>query len=152
MNTIRQTLNDRYFIPLLLCSTLLGVGAGLLTFGIGMIPGGIAGILVAILWQHVMVRRAEQLPEPRLVLSGTLWGVLSGVIATLILHLSLYVFMLTTNPGQRIGGELHLEASDALGLGLMFGLPLGLVSGGLLGAIFGALFQHEHNRNSEVSR
>ena len=88
-------------------------------FTTGIVFGGMSGLLAGVLWCFWFLRKIQSPPPYHSVVGrGTLFGVLVGILATVILH-----------AGLMLAAERW--APDALASGLMFGIP----AGGLLGAV-----------------
>lgn len=146
MSTVIEDRFRKYLIPLVISSTLLGVAGGAFPFLWGIIPGGIAGCLVAPFWYRIMCRRAESKSDPQLIWFGTLWGAFAGFLSTLFLHGCLFAALSGIVMSQGSNDTIILAIE---GIVVMIGIPIGLIAGGILGAIFGTLFQRKYDSEKQ---
>jgi hypothetical protein len=87
----------------------------------GMLLGTASGLLVGGAWCWYMIRLARSEPGVPLILQGALFGLLSGLASTLVLHAGL----------MANSGMVNLPV---LGIGLLCGIVAGLVVG-LMGGV-----------------
>ena len=131
-----------FAVGVVITSTVFGIAGGLLPFGFGAIPGGIAGLVVGIIWVRIMMRRI-QTPGTSIAGPAFRWGGLMGFLAAVFLHGTMVVL---------IGSNLY-KGEGGIGLGIEYfaalvGLPIGLVAGLILGAICGNILKSKVERAS----
>jgi len=89
---------------------------------IGLATGVVGGLLAGVLWCRRVTARMGQGGALRVIMYGTCWGVISGCIATVLLHLVLWIASRSPDPMLLV-------------LGLIAAVATGLVAGAICGGI-----------------
>jgi hypothetical protein len=121
-------------IVILICLAGGGVGAffGSFEFPLGTVLGGLGGIVAGVTWAGILLDRARQgYSRGGLVGTGTIWGMVVGILATLILHGGLAAWH---------SAEGRASPTEFPGLFLLLvGVILAVPAGAFTGAICGLL-------------
>lgn len=142
----------RFSVGVIVASTFLGVLAGVFPFGYGAIPGGIAGAIVGRIWVKLMWKRICRKPPPLLLVSGMIWGAAMGLLAVIMLLVTMVIIPLMIWRADVVVGVYGAVAPFALPVGTVSGLILGAICGGLLEAKFPWLAHRRREHASQFGR
>lgn len=94
-------------------------GSPRMTAGLSVIgpwAGALSGLMAGLVWCRIMIRRSLGAPGQPQTVMGAFWGVVVGVMATVLLHAALMLVFKTADIGPML-------------VGLIFGLGAGAVTG-----------------------
>lgn len=134
------TINYERAIWLLVSAAATGAGAffGSFMFPVGTFLGAFGGLLAGLVWVNRMRRRVYRGKTAILFFYGIKWGVLAGLLATVILHGGLMLICIFKESLQVIFPSVSLAFRDYLllaGIAIPIGFLCALVAGAVVGAL-----------------